>query len=286
MTTEQYLTDLVNQKNALVTNLVSKGIEATQDEKLNTLVPKVLDIETGDAELEASFISLIDDSLGENCTRLPDSLTSIRQYAFYGCANLALSELPSGITSIGSYSFYGCTGITSMKISSNATKIGSECFRGCTNLTSIDLQSKANKIEDGAFNGCSKLQTVIFPSGLTTIGKMVFNKCTSLVVNEIPCTSLTTIDNYAFDGCSANTKVDIKSTVLTKIGYYAFRKNNLSQFILRVTTPPTISSGLFNETPIASGTGYIYVPDESVETYKSATNWSAYADQIKGVSEL
>ena len=64
MTTEQYLTDLVNQKNALANNLVSMGVEATQDEKLNTLVPKVLDIQCGDAELEASYLSSIDNTLG------------------------------------------------------------------------------------------------------------------------------------------------------------------------------------------------------------------------------
>ena len=39
-------------------------------------------------------------------------------------------------------------------------------------------------------------------------------------------------------------------------------------------------------TPIANGNGYIYVPDADVETYKTATNWSTYANQIKGLSEL
>lgn len=46
------------------------------------------------------------------------------------------------------------------------------------------------------------------------------------------------------------------------------------------------SSEAFNGTPIASGTGYIYVPDNLVEQYKVATNWATYASQIKGLSEL
>ena len=37
---------------------------------------------------------------------------------------------------------------------------------------------------------------------------------------------------------------------------------------------------------IIRGTGYIYVQDNLVEQYKSATNWSTYADQIKPLSEL
>ena len=46
-TISQQLTELVNQKNALANNLVAKGVEASTDETLNTLVPKVLDIQTG-----------------------------------------------------------------------------------------------------------------------------------------------------------------------------------------------------------------------------------------------
>ena len=46
-TIEQQLTELVNQKNALAANLNTKGVTASTDETLNTLVPKVLDIETG-----------------------------------------------------------------------------------------------------------------------------------------------------------------------------------------------------------------------------------------------
>lgn len=37
---------------------------------------------------------------------------------------------------------------------------------------------------------------------------------------------------------------------------------------------------------IANGTGYIYVPDYLVDAYKAATNWNAYASQIKGISEM
>ena len=51
-----------------------------------------------------------------------------------------------------------------------------------------------------------------------------------------------------------------------------------------ITTLSNVNA--FQNTPIASGTGYIYVADNLVSTYKSATNWSAYASQIKGLSEL
>ena len=39
----------------------------------------------------------------------------------------------------------------------------------------------------------------------------------------------------------------------------------------------------FKDTPIESGTGYVYVPSALVDSYKSATNWSTYADQIRAI---
>ena len=64
----------------------------------------------------------------------------------------------------------------------------------------------------------------------------------------------------------------------------------LETVICRATTVPTMGStygtyGIFGGSKIASGTGYIYVPDDLVEDYKAATNWSTYAAQIKPLSE-
>ena len=42
----------------------------------------------------------------------------------------------------------------------------------------------------------------------------------------------------------------------------------------------------FGNTPIGKGAGHVYVPDELVDAYKTATNWVAFADQIKPISEL
>ena len=88
-----------------------------------------------------------------------------------------------------------------------------------------------------------------------------FRSQKSLTYAKLPNT-LTSIGNYAFNDCSA-----------------------LVTFICNATTPPTLASNVFNNTPIASKTGTIYVPDASVDAYKAATNWSQYADIIKPLSE-
>lgn len=63
--------------------------------------------------------------------------------------------------------------------------------------------------------------------------------------------------------------------------------NKLVAFILRRNMLCSLGNkNSFNNTPIASGTGFIYVPDNLVEQYKAATNWSTFANQIKPISEL
>ena len=65
--------------------------------------------------------------------------TKIRDSAFYGCGNLALTSLPEGITSIGYYAFAHCTGLTSLTFLGTPTSIASSAFQNCTNLTTINV---------------------------------------------------------------------------------------------------------------------------------------------------
>lgn len=61
---------------------------------------------------------------------------------------------------------------------------------------------------------------------------------------------------------------------------------SLNAVIVRSNSIPSVQTSTFNNTPIASGTGYIYVPDDLVAQYQVATNWVTYAEQIKGMSEI
>lgn len=67
-------------------------------------------------------------------------------------------EIPNGVTSIEEFAFYGCHLITSVKIPRSVTKIGECAFEGCTRLTSIEIQNKATKIANNAFEDCNKLK--------------------------------------------------------------------------------------------------------------------------------
>ena len=64
---------------------------------------------------------------------------AIRDYAFYGCASLALTTLPSGITNIDNYAFVECSSLVSLTFEGTPENIGASAFAGCNNLTTINV---------------------------------------------------------------------------------------------------------------------------------------------------
>ena len=71
---------------------------------------------------------------------IPNSVTSIGNYAFYQCSGLTSVTIPNSVTSIGDYAFYDCFGLTSVTIPNSVTNIGSSAFDGCSGLTSVTVE--------------------------------------------------------------------------------------------------------------------------------------------------
>jgi hypothetical protein len=105
------------------------------------------------------------------------------------------------------------------------------------------------------------LKEVTLPS-LNTLGGTAFQKCTSLERVDLP--TVKSIGANAFNGCEKLATLIVRSDLICTMA----------------------NAHALTGTPIASGTGFVYVPDNLVDTYKSASNWSTYASQIKPLSEL
>ena len=101
---------------------------------------------------------------------IPNSVTSIGNYAFLGCSSLTSVTIPNSVTSIGDYAFRGCSGLTSISIPNSVTSIGDYAFWGCSGLTSVSIGNSVTSIEDGTFYGCSSLTSVTIPSSVMSIG--------------------------------------------------------------------------------------------------------------------
>ena len=98
---------------------------------------------------------------------IPDSVTSIGDYAFYGCTGLASITIPNSVTSIGYRAFYNCSSLTSITIPDSVTSIGNYAFEYCSALTSVTLGNSVTSIGKDAFKNCYKLVEVYNKSALS-----------------------------------------------------------------------------------------------------------------------
>ena len=249
-------------------------------ENINTIENKDLDIQT-------SFIDMITNGMSStHITKLPNSLTNIKSLAFGKYKDLALTKLPDNLTNIESQAFQSCTNLALTELPSGLTTIKGYTFEHCTNLALTELPSGITSIGSDAFENCINLALTKLPSGLTDLGGYSFRGCSKLAITELPV-GITKVQTNTFYSCGGLTELTCLGNI-TNIASSAFAWcSNLAKFVLpNVTAVPTIDSSSFTVTPISKKTGYIYVPDTLVDSFKSATNWSAYADQIKPISEL
>ena len=183
------------------------------------------------------------------------------------------------------------------------TTVGACAFSGCQALTATDLPN-VTQVKRNAFESCVYLQTINLPN-VTNLGSEAFVKT---AIQQVNCPLVTTME----DGCfkqitnlaSANLPLVTalpanafrESTIqtadfsaVTNINRTAFTDcTKLETLIIRTPSVCVISdiSVALRGSKIAAGTGYIYVLDDLVDSYKAATNWVALANQIKPISGL
>lgn len=160
---------------------------------------------------------------------------------------------------------------------------GLEIARAIANRT-IESYSD-NEITDIGFRGfshCTKLKSVNLPK-VATIGQHGFNSCSVLERVEFPkLTTLTPGDNFTY--CYALEYADLG--LVTSLPSWCLANDRVLQtVILRKTDKicTLLTTNALSGTPIANGTGYVYVPANLVESYKAATNWTTYAAQIRAI---
>ncbi len=152
--------------------------------------------------------------------KIPDTVRSIGEEAFYCNKNIESVTIPNTVTSIGEAAFCGCTalksltvpdsvrtvekaafsfsGITSVSLSNNITVIPERCFMACYNLTSVKFGKKISIIGDYAFFQCKNMTKLSIPATVTKLADNSFFNCWKLKDIYLP-SSLTSIEDTAFD---------------------------------------------------------------------------------------
>ena len=182
------------------------------------------------------------------CTHLesvtiPDSVTSIGYGAFENCTSLTSVTIPDGVTSIEGYTFHNCTSLKSASIPYSVTSIDKCAFYDCTHLESVTIPDGVTSIEGGTFRGCTSLESVTIPDGVTSIGYEAFQDCYCLASVTIP-NSVTSIDYSTFGYCTSLTSVTIPDGV-TRIEDDAFRGCTSLESVTIPSNVKDIYSGAF-----------------------------------------
>ena len=232
--------------------------------------PKVTDIVIPDSVTYLGFNILpnaINVTLGTGLTTLNNMAFPMCENLIYNCINCydpngnppfnsdTLTNITFGpnVEVLMPYFLQSCTKVKQIILPESLTTLGEACFRG-SGLTEITLTNSILDLPNYCFQGCSDLIQVNMSDSITSIGNNAFYDCTSL------------------------TSITIGNSV-TSIGEGAFYSSSLIDIEINAEIPPVLVSNLL----FAENIKYIYVPSESVDAYKTAENWSDYADIITAI---
>ena len=163
----------------------------------------------------------------------------------------------NGVAKIGKSAFYTASGFTSITVPSTVTEFNEFAFVGNPSLRSVTIDYASNATLEGYQFQRTPITSLTIGSNPTKIGRSMFYGCDKLTSLVIP-SNISSIEDSAFNNCSGLTSITVDST-----------------------TPPTLGGTyVFDNTNNCP----IYVPDDSVSEYKTASKWSEYASRIKPIS--
>ncbi len=138
---------------------------------------------------------------------IPDSVTYIGQFAFWGCKELTTINL-NNITNIGIGAFQECAKLSGITFSDKLTSIGDYAFWNCAAIAAVDFPEALETIGEGAFWGCEALTKVEIPAAVKDVGRAAFMYCSKLAeVNVLGAE--TDIGLKAFDACAEGIVVTV-----------------------------------------------------------------------------
>lgn len=93
--------------------------------------------------------------------KIPEGITAVKPYAFYGANAIVSVAAPDGLLTVGDYAFYNNKMLELVDLAEeDARSVGAHAFESCPRLSSIFLGCNINELGENAFVGCPALKTV------------------------------------------------------------------------------------------------------------------------------
>lgn len=261
-------------------NGVSQGTftleeELTEQETALSEIEEMLEAKLGGYPIEKvnPLIPIVERTATEITAEDLEGITKIGSYVFQAYGNLVKITFPKTLKEIGAYAFKDCTSLEEIVIPTNITKIEAYAFMGCKKIHPITYSLE----HWCSMHFISQESSPAYYRGDLYLGDTLL---TNLVIPE----SITVLKQCIFAYLKCLKSVEMHENITAIEGYTFYRCLNLETVTVRAITPPSLASTTtFMYVP---DTCNFYVPAESVEAYKSATNWSQYADRIFPIEEV
>lgn len=207
---------------------------------------------------------------------MPNSITSLKEFAFLNCHSLKSVTIPDGVKIVENGAFQGCSSLNFVSMPNSVIDMGLSVFYGCTNLSTITLSENLKNIPHSTFYGCTNLHSISIPSGITNIGDNAFSSCSNLQEIVIPA-GITNIGSWAFSNCSSLTSITIPNSV-KYVGCGAFRYNpKLMTIYSECIEPPLIIADAAGRTTIADyEKTTLFIPKGTAYSYFSSIAWKEF----------
>ena len=233
-------------------NLISPG---SMPEEIRSITGGGGDSDESKAQLDAMIERTITSYSNPTLTKLED-------YIFYQCSQLKSINCPN-LKSIGEYSLAE------------------------TNLIEADFPL-LEEIGESGLAGHSSLGSSLTAVNLPLLQKIdsyVFRYNNQITSITLPSLKQTASTPRVFEECSNLTRLDLGPIEQIYTNWFT-DDTNLTVLILRGSTMASLSKvNAFTNTPIQAGTGYIYVPKDLIDSYKTATNWTTFASQFRAIED-
>lgn len=203
---------------------------------------------------KTEIIGVIHSIFNKSEMEIPDSVTTIRENAFYGCSELTsitFGEASACIT-IGASAFSMCDALKNIKLPKTLETIEEQAFKWCSALEKIELPQNIDTLGDDTFAYCTSLKEIVLPEKLTCLGHNAFKECESLENVQIKG-NIERIPSGMFSGCTNLKNIKIESSNIRYIADYAFGKCINLQSIEIPESVGVIDKGAFAD----SGVGEI-----------------------------
>lgn len=193
--------------------------------------------------------------------KIPDSVETIGNGAFYECRDLERITLPSALQTLSPFTFYDCTALSEVTFPASLKTIEASAFSGCRNLSEVELPASLKAIQSSVFHLCINLKTVSYDGSLeqwsqiTADNDFLGYSCPSLVMDDYtaqfilvkydpnhpvpdPPPKTVTITKYTGTESTVILPSTISSWPVTKIGEDALKDNTT---ITSVTIPDSVT---------------------------------------------